>query len=555
VRSRAAALLLSAVAQAACSSGTLETRSEDAGDPSTGIPGDATTADADPFGPPGPNATDALRPPPGPDTDALAPPPDRPDSGTAADTDAAGPPPGPDADAAAPPPPPPPTPCETLVQYGDAWIHPDGHPGDTDVAAGVVTWDGACALDAAGNGVATLSNGWQPIFRGPNCRIALDTRGDCPAPRAACATRVTYGDTWAPAPGHPDHFDDVPGRLFPAGVCFDAGGGQRAQGLSNLWVPHFDGDCRMAFRWTECGGLYTNPVLPFDCPDPGVIRHARGYVLTCTSGNAPDAFPLFTSTDLVHWAPAGALLPAAARPAWAVSDFWAPEIHALGGGYVAYFSARTRGGNLALGAATAPTPTGPFTALDRPLVEDPGMGLIDASFFTDTGDAAGAPYLVWKEDGNAVGRRTPIHVQALAPDGLSVIGPVSTAITNDRGWEGGLVEGPFVVLRDGRYYMFYSANAYYDARYALSVARADSPMGPWEKQGDPLVGSNATWAGPGHGSVVQAPGGDDVLVYHAWQAGHTNEAPGRLVLVDALRWLNGWPYIPGAPSPDSRPRP
>ncbi len=475
------------------------------------------------------------------------------------------------------------------LQYGDAWFRPEGHdagddapdatwpPASTDGVpgrlGGVCTPDvrghGGNPADAArrpgaeeaegsgggGRGVATLSNGWQPRSSGgpASCRIALDTRGDCPVtPPAACATRVTYGDTWDPAPGHPDRFDDVQGRLFPAGVCFDAGGGLRAQGLSNLWVPHFAGDCRMAFRWTDCGGLYTNPVMPFDCPDPGVLRHARGYVLTCTSGNAPDAFPLFTSTDLVHWTPAGSLLPAAARPAWAVSDFWAPEIHALGGGYVAYFSARTGAGNLALGAATAPTPTGPFTALDRPLLEDRGMGLIDASFFTDAG---GTPYLVWKEDGNAVGRRTPIKVQALTPDGLSVTGPASTAITNDRGWEGGLVEGPFVVLRDGRYYMFYSANAYYDARYALSVARSNSPMGPWEKQGDPLVGSNGAWAGPGHGSVVQAPGGDDVLVYHAWQAGHTNEAPGRLVLLDALRWLNGWPYIPGSPSGDSRPRP
>jgi arabinan endo-1,5-alpha-L-arabinosidase len=547
LRSLAAARLLGAVLLGACSAGTLDTQTPDASESPTADA--AAGADADPLGPPG---TDALRPPPpGPNTDAAAPPPPEPDTGP--DTDAVAPPPPPDTDAAAPPPPPPPAPCETLIQYGDAWFRPEGHAGDTDVAAGVVTWDGVCTPDASGNGVATLSNGWQPIFRGPaGCRIALDTRGDCPVPPAACATRVTYGDTWAPAPGHPDRFDDVQGRLFPAGVCFDAGGGLRAQGLSNLWVPHFAGDCRMAFRWTDCGGLYTNPVMPFDCPDPGVLRHARGYVLTCTSGNAPDAFPLFTSTDLVHWAPAGALLPAAARPAWAVSDFWAPEIHALGGGYVAYFSARTGAGNLALGAATAPTPTGPFTALDRPLLEDRGMGLIDASFFTDAG---GTPYLVWKEDGNAVGRRTPIKVQALTPDGLSVTGPASTAITNDRGWEGGLVEGPFVVLRDGRYYMFYSANAYYDARYALSVARSNSPMGPWEKQGDPLVGSNGAWAGPGHGSVVQAPGGDDVLVYHAWQAGHTNEAPGRLVLLDALRWLNGWPYIPGSPSGDSRPRP
>ena len=154
-----------------------------------------------------------------------------------------------------------------------------------------------------------------------------------------------------------------------------------------------------------------------------------------------------------------------------------------------------------------------------------------------------------------MGRPTPIRLQALTADGLTVTGPVATAITNDRRWEDNLVEGQFIVRRDGRYYLFYSGNAYFDARYALGVARADRLFGPWEKRGDPLLVSNAAWAGPGHGSVVVGPGGDDVLVYHAWVGGRAGAAPGRLVLVDALRWLDGWPFIPGAPSSSSRPRP
>ena len=449
-------------------------------------------------------------------------------------------------------------PCETVVQYGSAWIHPDGHAADRDVIAGLITWDGTCLADGAGNAVATLSNGWQPVFQGPSsCRIALDARGDCGAPPRPCETRIAYGPGWEAAPNHPDSFDDVPGRLFPAGACRDVGGGLRAQDLSNAWVPHFRGDCTLSFRWTQCGGLYSNPVVPFDCPDPGVLRDGTGYVMACTSGNAPDAFPVFTSPDLVTWTPAGAILPAAARPRWAFGDFWAPEIHRIGAGYVAYFSARTAAGNLALGAATAPTATGPFTALDAPLLADPGMGLIDASAFID---AAGTPHLLWKEDGNAVGRETPIHVQALSPDGLGLHGPVATALSNDQRWEGALVEGPFVVMVAGRYYMFYSANAYYDARYALGVARSDHPMGPWEKRGPPILVSNGAFEGPGHGSVVRGPGddgpGDDfVLIYHAWLGGRASSPPGRVVLVDALRWVDGWPTVPGAPSADSRPRP
>ncbi len=444
-------------------------------------------------------------------------------------------------------------PCETVVQYGGAWIRPEGREGDTDVAPGHVTWDGACTPDDAGNAFATLSNGWRPYFRGRNaCRIALDTRGDCPVAGPRCTTRIAYGETWDAPPGHEARFDDVAGRVFTAGGCGDVGGGLRAQPLSNGWVPHFRDECRLSFRWTDCGGLYQNPVLPFDCPDPGVLRDGDGYVLTCTSGNSGAAFPLFTSTDLVHWAPAGHVFPEGRRPGWAVGDFWAPEIHRIGGHFVAYYSARHTSGQLALGAARAASPLGPFEDSGGPLLLDPAMGMIDASAFID---ADGRPYLTWKHDGNAVGRRTPIMVRPLAAGGLALEGAAVEAFANDRAWEGALVEGPFVVSRAGVYYMFYSANAYYDGRYALGVARAPAPTGPWEKRGDPILVTAGSFAGPGHGSVVTGPGGEDVLIYHAWDAARVGGGPGRMVLVDALRWVNGWPGLPGAPSADARPLP
>jgi len=447
----------------------------------------------------------------------------------------------------------PPTPCATRVQYGARWIRPPERLDDLDVAPGRVTWDGVCTPDAAGNSFATLSNGWQPYFSGPSgCRIALDTTGDC-GQAAACATRVTYGAGWRAPPDHPQAFDDVSGAVFAAGACRDAWPGVRAIALSNGWVPHFDGECAVAFAWTGCGGVYTNPVIPFDCPDPGVLRDGDRYVMACTSGGAPDAFPLFESADLVRWTPRGHILPRGAWPAWVVGDLWAPEVHRVGGRYIAYFSARSVSGQLALGAATADTPLGPFTALDRPLLDDPAMGLIDASAFVDP---RGGAWLSWKEDGNAVGRSTPIHVQALTPDGLRVTGPRATAITNDLPWEGALVEGQFIVERGGRFFMFYSANAYYDARYAVGVARAETLLGPWTKRGDPILASNAAWSGPGHGSVVVAPSGAEAFVYHAWVGGQAGGGPGRLVLVDSLTWgADGWPSLPGAPTFDTRPRP
>ena len=172
-------------------------------------------------------------------------------------------------------------------------------------------------------------------------------------------------------------------------------------------------------------------------------------------------------------------LPGGGWPAWAKQDFWAPDIHAVGTHYVVYFSARGADGMLAIGAASATSPLGPFTPLSQPLIHDASMGLIDASEI----NAPAGPLVLWKEDGNAVGKPTPIHAQPLAADGLSLVGTPSTLITNDQAWEGAVTEAPFMVASGGNYYLFYSGNSYANATYAVGVARASSPTGPFTKAG------------------------------------------------------------------------
>ena len=122
-------------------------------------------------------------------------------------------------------------------------------------------------------------------------------------------------------------------------------------------------------------------MIPTDCPDPGVLLDGDQYVLTCTSGDAADAFPIYTSPDLVSWTLQGHIFPSASKPTWAVSDFWAPEIHHVGSGYVAYFAARDSNGRLSVGAASAPTSLGPFTDIGQPLVTDATEGVIDPTEF------------------------------------------------------------------------------------------------------------------------------------------------------------------------------
>lgn len=292
---------------------------------------------------------------------------------------------------------------------------------------------------------------------------------------------------------------------------------------------------------------FENAVVRRDCPDPGVTAVTEGdrtkYYMVCTGGR----FAIRQSTDLVTWRTTGKfLLPSSGKASWAANGErnWAPEIHAVGPGqFVAYFTAADARDRLAIGVAYAPGPLGPWTVDDAPLVQHE-IGVIDATFFADRD---GQKYLYWKVDGNQRGERTPILVQPLNDDGRD-FRPGSRArevLTNDpETWEGGVVEAPWVMARDGRYYMFYAGNAY-DGRYRTGVARADSPLGPFEKFGNPILENNAAWVGPGHGSIVTL-GDTNWFVHHAWsadRAGDPIEERGRWVLVDRVFWGEGWPWF------------
>jgi beta-xylosidase len=165
-----------------------------------------------------------------------------------------------------------------------------------------------------------------------------------------------------------------------------------------------------------------------------------------------------------------------------------------------------------------------------------------------------------KIDGNAKGAPTPIFVRQLADDGLSFAAasaPVEVLTNQSSTWEGGVVEAPWVVKREGVYFLFYSGNVY-DHRYRTGVARANALLGPYEKRGAPILANNERWVGPGHGTVIRT-GAIDYFVYHAWtNAGDGTHlaSAGRHVLVDRIEWQDGWPAIhDGTPSRTPQPWP
>ncbi|MEO8548201.1 MAG: glycoside hydrolase family 43 protein [Sphingomicrobium sp.] len=114
---------------------------------------------------------------------------------------------------------------------------------------------------------------------------------------------------------------------------------------------------------------------------------------------------------------------------------------------------------------------------------------------------------------------TPVRAQLLSEDGESLLGEPALVLTNDRDWEGHLIEGPFVTRQNGRYWLFYAGNDFTSPAYGIGVAVADHPLGPYTKQPEPLLKSTREWTAPGHPSVAPGLDGEPQLFFHAFHPG------------------------------------
>lgn len=297
-------------------------------------------------------------------------------------------------------------------------------------------------------------------------------------------------------------------------------------------------------------------IIPVNCPDPAAFVDGDELWIVCTTNDNRDAdkFPLRRSRDLTTWLDAGHVFPRGQLPSWAVEDFWAPELHRHGSGYICYFTARDGTGMLCLGAARADRIEGPWRDLGHPMLRDDRVGLIDSHRY-DEGEQA---YLFWKADGNAFEppRPTPLFVQRLAEDGVTFAGTAREILHNDLPWEGDVIEGPWLVRRPDALYLFYAANKFNSADYATGVARAPGIDGDFVKLEEPLLRSSPRGVGPGHGCAVTFRG-RELFIYHAWDPGRIDAEWNqptypRKAYVDEITWgADGWPRIGEPPPPPS----
>ena len=140
-------------------------------------------------------------------------------------------------------------------------------------------------------------------------------------------------------------------------------------------------------------------------------------------------------------------------------------------------------------------------------------------------------------------RPSVIFMQELASDGLSFTADSEPGVvlTTDRLSEHLIVEGPWLMYRRGRYYLFYSSSWVQLASYHVGVAVSESVGGPYTKTEVPVIQTaevrEGGFAGPGHGSVVEDREGSWWFVYAVWRAGLLNTwPPGRIMMLDKITW-------------------
>ncbi|WP_433332700.1 family 43 glycosylhydrolase [Spirillospora sp. CA-294931] len=288
------------------------------------------------------------------------------------------------------------------------------------------------------------------------------------------------------------------------------------------------------------------PVLDSNFPDPEILKVDGTYYGYATNDGGKNV-PIATAPRPAGpWTRTGAdALPA--LPAWAEPGrTWAPDISRRADGtYVLYFTAGRKGtADQCVGAASAPTPTGPFTPVATPMVCRDGKDTIDPAAFVDTD---GTRYVLFKQEGS--GRRDPggLFVQRADADGLRLEGAPTRILTRGAD-EPTLVEAPALVKQGGRYVLFYAAGVFYRTDYQTRYATAPAITGPYTKAGGPLLSTD------GYGKEITGPGGADVvhdgsdayLVFHGITKFSGGDAVLRAMYVAELGWANGAPVVRGS---------
>jgi len=282
---------------------------------------------------------------------------------------------------------------------------------------------------------------------------------------------------------------------------------------------------------------FKNPVVGHGA-DPWVVRWQTNYYL-CQS--RPDGVWVNRSARLEdlgrdHWK---CVWRAPANTAYA-KQIWAPELHFLQGKWYIYVAADD-GDNAnhrmyVLAGSTAGTQTS-FTFKGR-IAAPTDRWAIDGTVLQMPDQKL---YFIWSGWEGATDGVQNLYIAPMS-NPWTISGERVCISHPDQKWEYHdslrINEGPETLWHDGRLFVIYSANAFWDDNYCLGQLTwtGGDVLDPksWVKKPEPVFAHTADVFGPGHCSFVKSPDGrEDWIVYHAHRGRGTSQ---RDIRIQRFTW-------------------
>lgn len=325
--------------------------------------------------------------------------------------------------------------------------------------------------------------------------------------------------------------------------------------------------------------FYTNPVYEPVFADPCVIEHEGKYYAYATEDygewkpsddplenvSNKKVVPILESEDLVHWYFKNAAFTELKKPSWGSygAGVWAPDVVRVGDTFIMYYALSVWGdADPGIGIATASHPLGPWTDQGK-LFTSLEIGVnnsIDPAVFRAED---GGLYMIWGSFRGLYGVR-------LTDDGLALEGGIEGAKQNKTLVAGfdtsaafnlGTYEAPYIVCKDGYYYLFVSSGSCCDglnSTYHVRVGRSRDPLGPYvgadgrnmldTARGEVVVQAGDDFVGVGHNAVIRDGKGDYYILYHGFDTkehGMYGNSNRRTLLLDKLDWSGDFPFVEG----------
>ncbi|MBN1312752.1 MAG: family 43 glycosylhydrolase [Anaerolineae bacterium] len=306
---------------------------------------------------------------------------------------------------------------------------------------------------------------------------------------------------------------------------------------------------------TSSGSLYDivwNLTGNLDAHDPVIIREGTTwYIYTTGTG-----ITMKRSENGTSWSTIGRVFNT--QPAWHRQlipandgNLWAPDIFYYQGRYYLYYSVSSFGSNTsAIGLATNATlnPQGSgYNWVDEGVViqstSSNNYNTIDPNVVQDLSGN------LWLSFGSFW---SGIKLIQLDPGTMK---PVSGATLHSIAYRPSgehAIEAPFIVERNGYYYLFVSFDYCcrgVDSTYNIRVGRSQQITGPYVDRnnvnmmnggGTLIDDGDSRWIGPGHQAVYQQ-GNSAILVNHAYDAWNNGRAT---LQIRPLYWdASGWPTL------------